>query len=288
MICLKYAIRIYRKHNMSSFLQNYKRQPKIYIDLPMSKYYESGTVIDDQMVSLPVYGMTASDEIMLKTPDALFNGEATKSVIRSCIPAIQDPGKMPVMDVDFCLIAIRLATYGETLNIQVTCPSCEEKSSYDLDLQNYLEKYQGREFTELLQVDDLNFIFKPLQYNEMTAFSLENYKLQRQLVGLPEDWSQDQKDQHVKEILKQNAVMNLNLLLAHVNLIEAQGQQESSADEINDFIANSETKFYKSIKSHVESLRKEFENPSEQVVCPACEHKFTTNIPMDYSSFFAV
>jgi len=273
---------------MSSFLQNYKRQPKIYIDLPMSKYYSDGIVHDNQTVSLPVYGMTASDEIMLKTPDALFNGEATKAVIKSCVPAIQNPGSMPVMDIDFVLIAVRLATYGENLNIQVTCPECEEKSDYDLNLQNYLEKFQNRQFDEKISVDGLEFIFAPLTYDEMTGFSLENYKLQRQLVGLPEDWTQEQKDQHVKNILNQSAVLNLNMLLAHIELIQAEGNQEQNSEQINEFIANSDTKFYKAIKEHVESLKETFKNPSDSVSCANCGHEFSTNIPMDYANFFGV
>jgi len=271
---------------MSSFLHNYKRQPKIYIDLPMSKYYTEGTVEDNQTISLPVYGMTASDEIALKTPDALFNGEATKSVVQSCVPAIKDPGSIPVMDIDFVLIAIRLATYGETLNMQVTCPECEETSDYDLNLQNYLEKFQNRQFDEKLTLDGLEFIFAPLTYDQMTQFSLENYKLQRQMVGLPEDWTQDQKDKHIKDILSQSAKLNLNIMLTHIQLIQAQGNEEKNAQEINDFIANSDTKFYNAIKKHVERLRDEFENPKDSVACPSCSHQFETKIPLDYANFF--
>jgi hypothetical protein len=35
--------------------------------------------------------MTAKDELMFKTPDALLNGQSTVEVVKSCIPAIQDP-----------------------------------------------------------------------------------------------------------------------------------------------------------------------------------------------------
>jgi len=63
---------------MSSFLEKYKRQPKIYIDLPSKGVFYSDDVLDNgQFVSLPVFGMSAMDEIIFKTPDALFSGEAT-------------------------------------------------------------------------------------------------------------------------------------------------------------------------------------------------------------------
>lgn len=269
-----------------SFLENYKRQPKIYIDLPMSQYYPEGVLQDGQTSNLAVYGMTAMDEMMIKTPDALFNGEATKSVIHSCIPTILDPGRMPTMDIDFCLIAIRLATYGETMNVDVTCPECKEKSNFDLSLQAYLEKYQNRTFNDRTNIQGLDFYFAPINYNEMTKFNLELYTLQRSLVNLPEDWSQDQKDQHVKEMLERSSKMNLNLLLQYVTLIEADSQSETDPTEINQFIANSDRTFFSEIKKHVEKIKDDFQSPTADVACASCGHEFETSVPMDYSNFF--
>ena len=90
---------------MSSFLEKYKRQPKIYIDLPSQGTFYSPEVLEDQkFTSLPVSGMSAMDEIMFKTPDALFSGEATAQVIRSCIPSILDPWSIVGYDLDYLLI----------------------------------------------------------------------------------------------------------------------------------------------------------------------------------------
>ena len=67
---------------MSTFLEKHKRQPKIFIDLPsQGKFYNSDVVSKTE--GLAVFGMTAMDEIMLKTPDALFSGEATAQVMKS-------------------------------------------------------------------------------------------------------------------------------------------------------------------------------------------------------------
>ena len=99
-------------------LKKYFRQPKIYLSLPSKgKYYPPGALEMTESGELPVYAMTAKDELLFKTPDALLNGEATVEVIRSCIPAIKNPWMMPSIDSDAVLIAIRLATYGEKLEI---------------------------------------------------------------------------------------------------------------------------------------------------------------------------
>jgi hypothetical protein len=206
---------------MPSFLDQYKRQPKIYIDLPMSQYYPAGVLEDGQSVSLPVFGMTAADEITLKTPDALFNGEATKEVIKSCIPAIKDPGKMPSLDIDFCLIAIRIATYGPNLELTVTCPNCNTTSKFDLQLQTLLDQAAERTFDNTKEIEGLHFKFRPLTYDESTAFQLRVYQNQRQLVGLPEDWTESQKDQHIKEVMKEISKTNLDIILSYIEIISA-------------------------------------------------------------------
>ena len=68
-------------------LKKYSRQPKIYINLPSGgKFYNQDVLYGDTYTELAVYSMTANDEILYKTPDALINGRATAEAIKSCIP----------------------------------------------------------------------------------------------------------------------------------------------------------------------------------------------------------
>jgi hypothetical protein len=58
-------------------LQQYFRQPAIYVQLPsQGKFYPAGTLNPSTTGEYPVYPMTAIDEITYRTPDALFNGQA--------------------------------------------------------------------------------------------------------------------------------------------------------------------------------------------------------------------
>ena len=98
----------------SNPLQKYFRQPKLYISLPSKgAFYPIGALEMPENKEVPVYAMTAKDELVFKTPDALLNGQATVEVIKSCIPAIKDPWNIPSIDLDTILVAIRMATYGE-------------------------------------------------------------------------------------------------------------------------------------------------------------------------------
>ena len=61
------------------------RRPSLYFKLPSGgKFYQPGAIDLPDNKELPVYPMTAIDEITSKTPDALYNGTAVVDIIKSC------------------------------------------------------------------------------------------------------------------------------------------------------------------------------------------------------------
>jgi hypothetical protein len=70
--------------------------------------------------------MTARDELLIKTPDALLNGQGVAEVLQNCVPNILNAWECPQVDLDTLLIAIRLATYGEMMTISVKHPSLKD------------------------------------------------------------------------------------------------------------------------------------------------------------------
>ena len=104
---------------MTNPLINAYRKPALYIPLPSTgRFYKTKPKlsVDNE---LAVYAMTARDELITKTPDALFNGEATISLLKSCCPDITEPESMPVGDLLVILIGIRQASYGKNIEMDV-------------------------------------------------------------------------------------------------------------------------------------------------------------------------
>jgi hypothetical protein len=87
---------------------------------------------------LAIMAMTGRDESMMKNPDALLNGEAITSVIKSCVPGIKDPKDLPITDIDTLLIAIKIATNGDEHEVSAKCPKCntETKGVVNLRITN--------------------------------------------------------------------------------------------------------------------------------------------------------
>ena len=161
-------------------LSGFYRQPKIYIKLPSSgRFYPEGSLDLSSTGDYPVFAMTAKDELMFKTPDALLSGQSTVEVIKSCIPAILDPWRMPSIDLDVCLIAIRIATYGDNMELTSECPNCKSQNEYDINLSNWLEKFVNFQYQELINHEELKLYVRPYTYQEVTKNTIKTFEQQR-------------------------------------------------------------------------------------------------------------
>lgn len=117
-------------------LKAYFRKPGIWVKLPShGKYYKESVKDLNDMGEIPVYPMTAKDELLLKNADALLNGSALLQLVRSCVPSIVDPNSMPAIDLDAVLVAIRKCTYGEKMSVSAK-HDCEhaKETEYDINL----------------------------------------------------------------------------------------------------------------------------------------------------------
>ena len=120
-------------------LAKHLRQPKIYIKLPSDGEYWPGKSLEKtENGEYPVYAMTAKDEITFKTPDALLNGQATVDVIQSCLPSIKDAWQTPSIDLDAILIAIRMASFGDMLDMSIKVPGTDIDKIFSLTYNNYM------------------------------------------------------------------------------------------------------------------------------------------------------
>lgn len=275
---------------MSDFLQKHKRQPKIFIDLPSNGRFYDETVIENmQTTQLPVYGMTAMDEIILKTPDALFTGEATVRVIKSCIPAILDPWRLVGYDIDYILIALRIATYGDEMPMETKCTTCSESNQIAISLGKLLESFSEYETTTNFKMGDLTVNIAPVSYKVLTEFSREQYMLERQMVQINNSASpQQEKDKMLQDVLTQMTDITLRLSVSYIDSITDGTESEADRTKILDFIANNDAAFYKELQKKVKGITDNWNLPVFDVVCgdEKCATNYKTKINVDYSSFF--
>ena len=279
---------------MTSKLTEYYRQPEIYITLPSGgQFYPEGSLEMGATGELPVYGMTAKDDVAIKTPDALISGEAVVQVIKSCIPSIKDPWQMPASDVDFVLVAIRIASYGEEMEMEATCNKCEEEFNFGIDLTQYIDKLGQVEFsneTTTIKYGKLKVHIKPLTYNEMSLLQRSTFEEQQVLsmAQANEEIDETERREMYQQVLNNMTELNISTISSGVQGIELPDNDIIvDKNEIIDFVNNSSVKLTNKITDTLQAIRDKTIIPPLDVECPKCEHKWQSPLDFDYTSFFA-
>jgi len=271
-------------------LAQWYRQPKIYINLPSrGKFYPEGSLDVSDSGDYAVYAMTAKDELMFKTPDALLNGQATVEVIKSCVPSILDPWHMPSIDVDAVLIAMRISTYGENMEVGTNCPHCEHENHYDVELTQWLNILNSFQYLSEINIDPLVIHVRPFTYLEMTKNSLKTIEHQKIFTIINDEKISDEEklDKFSKSFVKLTE-LTVDVVASCVSKIDTPDGSSDDPVEIKDFINNAPKEIFDKIQTHVSDLKSKLEMPPIEVVCENCEGKFLMPIVLDQSNFFAV
>jgi len=280
----------------SNPLINFMRQPKIYIRLPSNgMYWPPGSIDFPENQELPVYSMTAKDELTFKTPDALLNGQAVVDVIESCLPNIKDAWQTPNIDLDTILIAIRLASYGELMEITHTVPNTNEEVSHDVDLRILLDKINDSpKWEEAVEINNFVTCFiRPLTYKHLTTTSLKTFEAQRLLQAATNDnLTEEQRQTIYNQSIQIMSEVAINLLVDSVKSIQIPNALVKEREYIKEFLENADREIYEKIENHVTRMRDinsiqplELHATEEQIAAGA-PPVYKIPITMDNSNFF--
>jgi len=270
-------------------LTQYFRQPAVYVKLPSGgKYYADGAIVMPANQELPVYPMTAIDEIAYKTPDALFNGNAVVNVIKSCVPAIRDPWGMPATDVDTILVAIRMASYGTTMEISTTCPHCKNEADYGIDLRNMLENMRAPDYSKPVTEGDLEIYFKPMSYQNLNENNQRQFEEQKILQVLPgTEMPEEQRMSALSAALMKLTEITVSALAQSIAAVKTPGALVSEPEYIEDMLKNCDRRLFGKIRDHIIETKLSAEIQPLKIVCGECTRDYLQAITLDMTSFFA-
>jgi hypothetical protein len=270
-------------------LTQYFRQPSVYINLPSNgKYYPEGAIVMPPNQELPVYPMTAIDEITYRTPDALFNGNAVVNVIKSCIPAIRDPWSIPAMDVDTILVAIRMASYGTTMEISTTCPHCNNEADYGIDLRNMIDSIKAPDYSKPIIDGDLEIYFKPMTYRNLNENNQRQYEEQKILQVLPEaDMPEEQRMSALSAALMKLTEIAVGAISQSILAVKTPDALVSEPEHIEDMLKNCDRRLFNKIRDHIVESKSSGEIQPLKIVCGECTKDYLQAITLDMTSFFA-
>ena len=277
-------------------LEKYYRQPAIYIRLPSKgKYYTKEVYTPTETGEIPVLPMTAKDELAFKTPDAMINGQATVDVIKSCVPNLKDPWKMVNYDTDVVLLAIRIATYGENMDIGFRVPVVNDEQSHTLILPELLEQLGRIEIEdETTTSKGFKIQIQPLDYKKLTKIQIARFEQQKMYGTIDSSSMTEEEKQSAfgKSFATLNMV-NFSLLVDSIKAITTPGG-DTVVDraQIIEFCNKTDSKTINEIQDKLSELRLQAQmaplkiKSTEEQIKKGAPASFEVPVTFDNSNFF--
>ena len=280
----------------SNPLQKYYRQPAIYIKLPSGgRYYPRDVFTPTETGDIPILPMTVKDELAFKTPDAMINGQATVDVIKSCVPNLLDPWKMVNYDTDAVLLAIRIATYGETMDISFRVPGTDEEQSHSLNLPALLEDL-GKANIEDQTTTSKGFKIEiqPLDYRTLTKIQIARFEQQKMYGTIDSSaMTEEQKQTAFAKSFETLNTVNFSLLVDSIKSITTpEGNTVIDRAQIIEFCNKADTKTITEIQEKLSDLRLQAQIPplkiktTEDQIKKGAPASFEVPVTYDNSNFF--
>lgn len=270
-------------------IQAYKK-PSLFIPLPSKgNYYKKKPKlsIDNE---LAVYAMTARDELITKTPDALFNGEATISLIKSCCPDIEDPESMPVNDLLVILVGIRQASYGREIDIDVKCPKCEYQNQLQLDASVMLSTVKTDPIDPSVTLpSEFKIVCNPYTLTDRTLLQVQQVKQSKMIQGLASEKLDDVARQELfGKTFVEIAELTVDLITNAIQSVQGKDTDVITDKEtIREWLQTITKADYDAIKAKVEQLSESGLETQFNASCQDCGHTWKTGVDLDIANFFA-
>jgi DNA-directed RNA polymerase subunit M/transcription elongation factor TFIIS len=271
-------------------LKGYFRQFKLYLKLPSgTSYYPTSSIEFTDMGEIGIRPMTGKDELILKNPDALLNGEALIEVIRSCAPAVSNPRILLTNDIDAIITAVRYATYNDSLETEIACPACGHENLYKLNLQYSLDNMSQLESEYVVNLDnDLSVFVKPYGFPELLKglhAQFEQSKIKRAIES--ENISEEDRIKLFATAFKDLSVITYKLLTNSIVKIVNEQNNINVTDkkDIEEFLQNIDKKSSDKISDLVKEINQIGIKKTFNATCEKCKHTWENEIDFNPVNF---
>lgn len=277
------------KNKNSNPLAGYFRVPGLHVKLPTNgAFLGEGGISLTMTGEVPVYPMRAADELLLKSPDALMSGYAIEELIRSCVPAIKNPRLISNPDLEVLLLAIRAASFGEKMEINVTCPHCEHENEFDCHIPGILSTTQDIPAENAVRLSPEVMVYlRPFNFANGTKVALATFEETRK-VQMVENESNEVRSRTINAGFRRMTELNIEMLADCVIQVVVPEGVVTDKKAIYEFIQNIPREWVHKIDESLKGINAKGLDKRVQVQCQECQHEWTTEVEFDPASFFGV
>lgn len=270
-------------------LSKYFREPGIHIDLPSKLRWYSDDFIETSVNhEVAIYPMTGKDELLLKNPDSLLNGSAIEEVIKSCVPGIKNPRNLIAPDADALMLAIRVCSYGDHMDVSSKCPNCGFDNEYSINVRNALENMEYLEDEYEIELNSsLKAVLSPYEYGDMVKSTLAAHREAKLLNDLErEEYTEEQKKELFNDTFNSLSKLKFELLSKSIIKIITPDDEVKDKKFISEFINNIDKDMFKILETKIEKINSTGPNKTMNFVCQSCSHNWETEVIFDPANFF--
>lgn len=269
-------------------LAGYFRVPGLSIGLPTGgRYLPEGAIELDVMNQVSVYPMRGADELLLKSPDALMSGLAIEKLIQSCVPAIKTPMLISSPDLDVLLLAIRAATYGNMMTIELDCPECEHEMEFDCDLNGVLATLTPvPESLDLRLSSEIVVHMRPHTLQSQTKLLIAAYEEQRHAMVADEVEDEQERHQLLRNTLDKIKQFQYSSVADAITKISVPNAEVTDRQHIHEYVVNAPRKESEALLKRVGEINEMGIDRTLAVECEKCKHAWKSKIEFNPSTFF--
>lgn len=231
-----------------------------------------------------IHPMAAFDEVLIKTPSLLLDGQAVEKVFTRCIPQINKPMQLLAKDVDFILIALRQVTYGNFMDITYkhTCKDAKEHN-YQVDISQFIQNAKkinpvsvGKMYHVKLEKDGIaqTVELRPATYKEIVDM------LQMFTIG------QEDENDMSGEATMRRAVHETESLLKSIMSVIKSVDGNDDRDNIYEWLQEINAKWVENLTDSVEKTSNWGPKFDHKTKCKDCNKNIVISVPINPISFF--
>lgn len=231
--------------------------PTEVISLPSRGYfYPEGHPLSSGTIEMKY--MTAKEEDILASQNLIKQGVVIDKLLQSLIVTRINYNDLLTIDKNAVFIAARILAYGKDYEVEITCPSCGEKSTKVIDLQNFEEK----------EIDWSLFTKGQTTHNYTLPVSKKEVTLKFLTHG---------DERKIEEAVKANKKINkltgvdpeLSTRLKHL-IVAVEG--ESDQKTINQFVDSMLSRDSLELRKHLKEVTPDIDT-TFRYECPSCGYE---------------
>lgn len=273
-------------------LKQFFRKPGIWVKLPsQGKFYEARPADLNDMGEIPIYPLTAKDELLLKNADSLLNGNAITQLVNSCAPSIKDPVNMPSIDLDAILVAIKRCTYGETMDVTTQC-DCDDKTTNEVSV-NLNHLIAGitviEEIPPIEHESGVKIFTKPITVDHLLKLNWVQYEQIRNLqLAEQQNLPEKEKMNLLSKSYDALTTESINVVCSSIDtVLLPDGTMVKDRAMIEEWVRDLSKPEYSKLETTIMNTNSKGIGKEFNVQCQKCSKVYKSTIDLNPTTFFA-